>query len=357
MNKLNIGETILMLRKREKITQEQLALMIGISAGAVSKWENGNSMPDISLLAPLARALNTSLDVLLSFRQEISEAEVNKIKGELTKLFIHKGYETGEAECKKYLKEYPNSIYLKLVVAGLLNTYLMMSEDDSEEYIKTKMQEALALFIQVGESRDPKYTSMALFFIAHINMILENYEESEKALKEIPENLDPVALYPVLFEKQGKNQEAMKFCSNRLLNYLNNSFLMLIMMAKASKREKNYEKAFLYLDACYKMQNIFELKLNSPAYNYIQLYMEIDDKEVAAKWFKTYAEEVLSQGYDYKNNPYFEKVELEIKPEEQKIVRNKMLKSIIDAEEFRALTGIPEYENAIKALKTAVSKM
>jgi transcriptional regulator with XRE-family HTH domain len=43
MNRLNIGKTILQLRKEKNITQEQLAIMVGVSAGAVSKWETGNS--------------------------------------------------------------------------------------------------------------------------------------------------------------------------------------------------------------------------------------------------------------------------------------------------------------------------
>ena len=61
MNSFNIGDKILKLRKENNITQEQLANMVGVTAGAVSKWENGNSTPDITLLAPLARALDTSL--------------------------------------------------------------------------------------------------------------------------------------------------------------------------------------------------------------------------------------------------------------------------------------------------------
>lgn len=43
MNDLNIGKTILTLRKDKNITQEQLANMVGVSAGAVSKWETGVS--------------------------------------------------------------------------------------------------------------------------------------------------------------------------------------------------------------------------------------------------------------------------------------------------------------------------
>ena len=43
MNDLNIGKTILELRKNRNITQDQLANMVGVSAGAVSKWETGVS--------------------------------------------------------------------------------------------------------------------------------------------------------------------------------------------------------------------------------------------------------------------------------------------------------------------------
>lgn len=92
MNRLNIGETILKLRKGKKLTQEQLASMVGVSAGAVSKWENGNSTPDISLLAPLARALDTSIDTLLCFHPQLLEKEVMNIKQELIEIFLHEGY-------------------------------------------------------------------------------------------------------------------------------------------------------------------------------------------------------------------------------------------------------------------------
>jgi tetratricopeptide (TPR) repeat protein len=220
------------------------------------------------------------------------------------------------------LNEYPNSVHLKVVVGGSLCMYLNMSEDSSEEFIKAKRQEALALFTKVVESRDPKHTPMALFFIAHINMLIENYEESEKALKELPQNLDPVTLYPYIYLKQGKTEEAIKLCSNKLLNYINNSCLILITLSNISQEEKNYEKTLFYLDACYRMQNIFKIGSLTPlAYKYAKLYIEIDDKEDAAKWFKIYVEGVISAEYDYHDNPYFEKVELEIKPEEQKIMK------------------------------------
>lgn len=358
MNRLNIGQTILKLRKVRKLTQEQLASMIGVSAGAVSKWENGNSTPDISLLAPLARALNTSLDELLSFKSQLSEAEVTSIKQELIKVFLNEGYVAGEAKCLLYLKEYSNSIHLKFEVAGLIYMYLMVAKEPSEEFIKSKRMYSLDLLQQVVESRDPKYTAIALFSIAQIQMDMENYEESEKSLKELPLNpIDPAVLYTSLYLKQGKNKEAIKYCSSKLLNYIINSCTMLVILAKALRIEKDYDKAIFYLDTCYNLQKVFEIGLGSAAYNYSKLYIEIDQKKTAARWFKAYVEDLISTKYDHQSNPYFEKIKLEVDSEGQKVIRKKMLQSIIDEDEFKVLTGIADYEKGINALKDAVAKM
>lgn len=61
-----IGSRIAMLRKEQNLTQEDLAQAMGVSAQAVSKWENDVSCPDISLLAQLATTLHTTTDYILS---------------------------------------------------------------------------------------------------------------------------------------------------------------------------------------------------------------------------------------------------------------------------------------------------
>ena len=70
--KLSIGEVIVTKRKEKSWTQEQLANAVGVSTPAVSKWETGATYPDITLLSPIARALNTTVDELLSYQNELS---------------------------------------------------------------------------------------------------------------------------------------------------------------------------------------------------------------------------------------------------------------------------------------------
>ena len=63
---------------RKKLTQEEVAGYLGVTAPAVNKWENGNSFPDISLLAPIARLLGISTDTLLSYREELTDKEIQQ---------------------------------------------------------------------------------------------------------------------------------------------------------------------------------------------------------------------------------------------------------------------------------------
>ena len=63
--KETMGKRISDLRKSKGMTQEQLAQQVGVTAQAVSKWENDLSCPDISILPQLAEALGVTTDELL----------------------------------------------------------------------------------------------------------------------------------------------------------------------------------------------------------------------------------------------------------------------------------------------------
>lgn len=67
MMDIKLGSKITELRKAKKMTQEQLADLLGVSAPAVSKWETDSSYPDITMLCPLARVLGTDVDTLLAY--------------------------------------------------------------------------------------------------------------------------------------------------------------------------------------------------------------------------------------------------------------------------------------------------
>jgi transcriptional regulator with XRE-family HTH domain len=75
MDVKKIGEFIAYNRKNKGLTQEQLGEKLGVSNKTVSRWENGNYMPDLSLLKPLSEALGITLNELLS-GEKIEEENV-----------------------------------------------------------------------------------------------------------------------------------------------------------------------------------------------------------------------------------------------------------------------------------------
>ena len=72
------GQLIEKYRKEKKLTQVELAEKLGVSKSAISKWENGNNLPDITLLEPLSEILG--IDKLLLFTSEYEAKEESNEK-------------------------------------------------------------------------------------------------------------------------------------------------------------------------------------------------------------------------------------------------------------------------------------
>lgn len=66
MNQEKIGKFIFTLRKEKNFTQQELADKIGVTDRAISKWENGRGMPDLSLMKPLCEELGITINELIS---------------------------------------------------------------------------------------------------------------------------------------------------------------------------------------------------------------------------------------------------------------------------------------------------
>lgn len=88
MDQEKIGKFILQLRKKKKMSQMDLAKKIGVTDRAISKWENGKGMPDLSLMQPLCKELGITINDLLSgeiidkndYQEKFEENVLNAIK-------------------------------------------------------------------------------------------------------------------------------------------------------------------------------------------------------------------------------------------------------------------------------------
>ena len=84
MNEVNISVKLAELRSAKNVTQEDVALALGVSNKTVSKWENGTSTPDLTMLVALAGYYDVSTDVLLGLKKEhkgTQQVIANEFKG------------------------------------------------------------------------------------------------------------------------------------------------------------------------------------------------------------------------------------------------------------------------------------
>ncbi|MDR0948372.1 MAG: helix-turn-helix domain-containing protein [Lachnospiraceae bacterium] len=117
---MNLHENLKRYRIAKNLTQEEMADFLGITAQSVSKWERGETYPDITLLPAIANILERSVDELL---------EMNVIRSEETRLAIHAkaneycrtgDYLAAERVYRDALLTYPNKPGMILGLAGVL---------------------------------------------------------------------------------------------------------------------------------------------------------------------------------------------------------------------------------------------
>lgn len=177
---MTIGDVIRTNRKRKNMTQEQMANYLGVTAPAVNKWEKGHSLPDITLLAPIARLLEISLDTLLSFHETLSVEEVHQIIIALDAKLREEPYDEAVHYAKLMIKEYPNCHQLIWQAALLLDSWQTKSElvtidDRYERFIHS-------CYIRALESDDESIRTGAANSLYAFHIAKEEYETAEKYL-------------------------------------------------------------------------------------------------------------------------------------------------------------------------------
>ena len=123
MNQEKIGKFISECRKEKQLTQEQLAMQLGVTSKSVSKWETGNCLPEASKYKTLCEILGITLNELFSGERLISETE-NEAKNCLVDLLAGRIY---DADCGVSYEDFKNAL-LKMS-----ETTVMLSKFKSKE--------------------------------------------------------------------------------------------------------------------------------------------------------------------------------------------------------------------------------
>ncbi|MDD5982074.1 MAG: helix-turn-helix transcriptional regulator [Clostridium sp.] len=155
---IRLAENIRALRKQKQLTQEQLAEVLGVTVGAVHKWEAKLSVPELNLIMEMADFFDTSVDVLLGYEMKDNRlaATVQRIKE-----YRHNKDRSGLIEAEKALKKYPNSFEIVYNCAILYNCFGIESKN------KTQLRRALELLenarVLLPQNTDPEIGESTVF--------------------------------------------------------------------------------------------------------------------------------------------------------------------------------------------------
>ena len=240
---MTIGEVIKKNRKQKGMTQEEMATILGVTTPAVNKWERGNTLPDVALLAPIARLLSISTDELLSYKDNLTDEEINQYLHMVQEDLKNKDFNDVFLSVKKKIEEYPNSDKLIWQAAIILDSKLMVSDlIDKDTYENTILQ----WYERCLDSEDERIRKEAADSLYHVYIRKEDYEKAAHYLK-----------YFSFDNPERKRKEAL-------------------IKSKTGKRTEAYR---LYEELLYAGYQRMQLVLNDLRI----LYMEDDDHEMAKK--------------------------------------------------------------------------
>lgn len=178
---LSLGENIKNLRKKQELTQEQLAEVLGVTPGAVYKWEAKLSIPDISIIIELADFFDVSVDVLLGYNLK-SKSRTEALDRIKNYLLDHDRQCLSESE--KALKKYPNNFDIVIAAADCYRLFGV--SEHSNELLRRGIElynRALTLFSQ---NTDPEISDLLIY-----RKITDSYiaiDETERGIEILKQN-------------------------------------------------------------------------------------------------------------------------------------------------------------------------
>lgn len=254
---MQIGEVIRKYRKEKGMTQEVMADCLGVTAPAVNKWENGNSYPDISLLAPISRLLGITTDTLLSYKENLTDKEAANIIEEISKRLKQEDYDTVFKWAEAKIEEYPNCEYLILWSAQVFTGFLQMSEIPNAEQYEDKIDNMLMRILQSEDEAKRTSAAESLFYSC---IKKEEYEKAEEYLNYFSiQNPERNSKQALLYLKQNRLEEAYRLYEQLLFSGYQSISMTLHGLYNVAIQEENVDKARIMIEKQGMLAELFEM--------------------------------------------------------------------------------------------------
>lgn len=238
---LNFSKNVKALRKQQSMTQEQLAEAMGVTVGAIYKWEQGLSTPDIRILMELASFFHVSVDALVGY--EIPESDKQRVLQELKQIKERKEYRQNWNRVDGWIRRYPNDFDI-VYHSGVLY-HLAGIETEQQAYLSRGIELMTRACQLIAQNTDPKISKTYIYrdmAIAHL--LMGHSQEGIRILQEQnPCGVNNDLIGQELATIPERREEAWPYLSLSLLQVTSNLLRSVIGYVNLFFAQEDYRSA------------------------------------------------------------------------------------------------------------------
>ena len=269
------------------MTQEEMAVRLGVTAPAVNKWERGNTLPDVALLAPIARLLGITTDELLSFKDDLTDEEISQYLLKIQKDLESKDFHDIFLSVKEKVEEYPNCEKLIWQAAVILDAKRMTIELPSQDkYDKV----IFGWYERCLLSEDERIRNQAADSLFHAFIRQEDYEKAAQYLDYFSlENPDRKRKEALVNSKTGKRTEAYRAYEELIFSAYQHIQMTLNDLRILYMEDDDHEMARKLVEVSSSAASTFEMG----KYNEICFGLDVAAWEKDIEWTAQLMQEIL----------------------------------------------------------------
>lgn len=278
---MTMGKTIRKKRVEKHLSQKDMADLLGVTSSAVSKWEKDKALPDVTLLGPLTRLLEVSLEELLDFQRELTEKQITDYVEEAHRKLKTEPFRGVLAWAEKIVLTYPRSYPLILWLATLLESQGVMADPGEKETQQNLLEKWYQRVLLHGEEKEKRSAAERLFYFY---LQREEFEKAEGTLQyfslENPERKRKKAL---LSARTGNPEEAWKAYEELLFTAFQGANETFQEMGALALEEKKLETAEFLAEKQRLLAKTFDMGLYYEAAPGLELAMLKKDPDATRK--------------------------------------------------------------------------
>ena len=364
MSQFHLAENLTRLRHNKRITQEKLADFLGVSKASVSKWETGQSLPDIAQLPRLAAFYDVSIDALMGYEPQLSMAEIKDYYEKFAEEFVTNGFEETLSRIRDFIRMYYSCDVALFQMIILLMNHLMMADEEKRAEL---LEEMIDICKHIEEhSEDVDICNNAVVFQANLELIRGNAVEAIAKLEHrknpfhLMEGTDSLLIQA--YQMAGQMEEAREWNQvtiyRSLLSFIQESLLYLMHHMQEKECAKATIDRLEVIMQAYEMKELHPNTYLQFVYAKAMYHMICEDAALALTELQEFVEvaidfltgEIRMKGDSYfdKLDGYFAKMdEYMVLPRNPQMVLSTLAQELLHPV-FAPLFDNPEYQKLLE---------